>query len=385
MNDTELLDYLQLSFSEQIGPATFLKLMGEFGEAGRILRATSKQLQSIHGIGQKTAEVIQRSHVKREQLAKELSYCKNQGIHILCYHSASYPQLLREIPAPPPVLFCMGNLEVLTNLPTATLAVVGTRHPTLYGQRVTKRLAAKLSRHGFTIVSGLARGIDRIAHEATLDECGVTLAVLGSGLQNIYPSNHAPLAKRIQRDGLVISEVLPSAPPHSQFFPRRNRIISGLSFGTLVIEAAVRSGALITAGHATEQNREILAIPGMIDTAVAGGCNKLIKDGAQLVESLEDILEALPWHVSSQVKLDQLIPRSFPEPSAEIGIQNLSDLERQILHMIPHTPTFIEMLDLPENITTSQLLSTLTTLELKEFISRPASNAVVKIRPVQAR
>ncbi|MBA63902.1 MAG: DNA-protecting protein DprA [Planctomycetaceae bacterium] len=381
MNDTELLDYLQLSFTPQIGPATVIKLMSEFGEAGKVLSATAKQLQSVFRIGQKTTHLIRQSHGKREQLANELNYCKKHGIHIICYHSEDYPKLLKEIPAPPPVLFCMGNLEALTCLPATTLAVVGTRHPTLYGQRVTRGLTAKLSSYGFTIVSGLARGIDRVAHEATLDDYGTTLAVLGSGLRHIYPSGHTSLAKRIQQDGLVISEVMPSAPPQSQLFPRRNRIISGLSCGTLVAEAALRSGALITARHATEQNREVLAIPGMIDTAVASGCNKLIKDGAQLVESIDDILEALPSHLNSRASLTTVSQPSFPESAPQIYPEELSTYELQILNTIPDTLTFIDMLEIPQNFTTEALLSTLTTLELKQFISRPAGNAVVRIRP----
>ena len=379
MNHSEILDYLQLSFAPQVGPAAVIRLMKEFGEAGKVLNALPGRLQAVHNIGRKTAKAIARSDVIREQLTCELQYCMKNNIEIVCYHHENYPQILRQTPSPPPVVFCLGNIQALNSLSRKTLAVVGTRHPTLYGQRVTRRLTAKLSRHGFTIVSGLARGIDRIAHEATLDECGVTLAVLGSGLQNIYPTNHGKLAQRIQRDGLVISEVLPSSPPHSRLFPRRNRIISGLSYGTLIIEAALRSGALITARHALEQNREVLAIPGMIDTAVAGGCNKLIKDGAQLVESVEDIFDALNFDLSQ----DSLMPTcELTETSAnttQFRVRDLSVIEAKILQLIPEEPTFIDMLELPEDVTTGKLLSTLTTLELKQFISRPASNVVVRI------
>ncbi len=383
MNKNELLDYLQLSFAPHVGPSTILNLISEFGDASKVLNASSKQLRSVYQIGGKTAESIQRSRSQRVQLAKELEYCKKHDIHILQYHNPNYPLLLREIPSPPPVLFCMGNLQALTA--PKTFAIVGTRHPTLYGQRVTRRLTSNLSRQGFTIVSGLARGIDRIAHEATLEEYGTTLAVLGSGLQNIYPASHIPLAKKIQRDGLIISEVLPSSPPHSRLFPRRNRIISGLSYGTLVVEAASRSGALITARHAMEQNREVLAIPGMIDTAVASGCNKLIKDGAQLVESLEDVIEALPLHVQSSCHYkSHNKPSHWKQPSPK-RLEALSDTERQILKVIPETTILIDMLKLPENIPPGKLLSTLTSLELKQFISRPASNSVVRIKPTQTK
>jgi DNA processing protein len=379
VNENELLDYLQLSFAPHVGPSTVLRLIGEFGDAGKVLSASSKQLRCVYQIGEKTAESIQRSRSQRVQLSDELAYCKKHGVRILPYHNPSYPLLLREIPSPPPVLFCVGNLQALTA--PKTLAIVGTRHPTLYGQRVTRRLTSNLSRQGFTIVSGLARGIDRIAHEATLEEYGTTLAVLGSGIKNIYPASHIPLAKQIQQDGLLISEVLPSSPPHSRLFPRRNRIISGLSYGTLVVEAAARSGALITARHAMEQNREVLAIPGMIDTAVASGCNKLIKDGAQLVESLEDIIEALPHHLQSSTHHKNHRNSSNSEQPSPKRSEALSDTERQILTVIPETTTLIDMLQLPEQIPPGKLLSALTMLELKQFISRPASNSVIKIKP----
>ena len=381
MNNSEILVYLQLSFAPQIGPATVIRLMKEFGAAGKVFRALPRRLQTVRNIGGKTAEAIARSHVIREQLTHELQYCTKHNIEIVCYHHADYPQILKEIPSPPPVLFCLGNLHALKTLSQKTLAVVGTRHPTLYGQRVARRLTAQLTHQGFTVVSGLARGIDRVAHEATLDECGVTLAILGSGLQNIYPINHEQLARRIQGDGLVISEVLPSSPPHSRLFPRRNRIISGLSYGTLIVEAALRSGALITARHALEQNREVLAIPGMIDTAVAGGCNKLIKDGAQLVESVEDIFDALALDLSTDSQVDSFALPATPTNTAQFRISDLSTIEAKVLQVIPEEPTFIDMLELPKSVTTGNLLSTLTTLELKQFISRPASNIVVRIQP----
>ncbi len=374
MNDSELLDFLQLSFTPGIGPTTVLRLLEELGDAGKVLHCSRRELQQIPNIGQRTSMAIEQSQQRRSELADELAYCRERKIHILCYAQPEYPAILREIPAPPLVLFCEGNLSAITSLPPTSLAVVGTRHPTLYGQRVTRQLVSKLTRKGFTIVSGLARGIDRVAHEAALDEYGVTIAVLGSGLKNIYPASHVELANRITEHGLIVSEVLPSATPHSRLFPRRNRIISGLSAGTLVIEAALRSGALITARHAMEQNREVMAVPGMIDTAVASGCNKLIKDGAQLVESSDDILDALSFRSGTHSTL----PPDEPSVVQQIRIQDLSATEQAILSSIPESPMLIDMLEIPDGISTGKLLSTLTTLELKRFISRPTSNSVVK-------
>ncbi len=366
MTETELIDYLQLNFSPGIGPATFLKLVSDKPCASSILNSTDRELRSISGIGEKLIQVIRNSQRLRHQLKGEIEFCRQHGIQILLYHDDEYPELLKQIPSPPPVLFCEGNFQSLQKLEFSGFAMVGTRHPTLYGKRVAHKLASKLSRRGFTIISGLARGIDRVVHEAALSEYRPTIAVLGSGLQHVYPSSHQELAKEIVKDGLLLSEVLPSSPPHSRLFPRRNRIISGLSVGTLVLEAATRSGALITARHAIEQNREVMAVPGMIDTAVAGGCNKLIKDGAQLVESIEDILEALPNYFGSTAPITLAT-----EPQ-------LSATEKLVFELIPNTPTLIDLLVIPDQLTTGKLLSTLTTLEFKNLITRPTSNSVAK-------
>lgn len=366
MSESELLDYLQLSYAHGVGPSTFLKLVKSRSEASQILEASSKQLRAIHGIGDKLVSIIHSSHQTRELLQQEIQACQQQETHIVLYHDQQYPSLLKQIPSPPPVLFCKGNLQVLNNLDSSSIAIVGTRHPTHYGKRIAHKLACNLSSRGYTIVSGLARGIDRVAHEAALSEFGPTIAVLGSGLEQIYPASHSDLALQIQTDGLLISEVLPSSPPHSRLFPRRNRIISGLSLATLVVEAALRSGALITARHATEQNREILAVPGMVDTAVASGCNKLIKDGAQLVESYEDILAALPFYT-------QPVPVTETRKPLE-----LSPTEQVVLELIPDSPTLIDLLPIPGELTTGKLLSTLTTLEFKQVITRPTSNSVLR-------
>ena len=369
MTDTELTDYLQLSFSHGIGPATFLKLISGKPSASRILNSSDRELKSISGVGDKLIEIIRNSQKLRQQIQREIEFCRRHEIKILLYHDDEYPELLKQISSPPPVLFCEGNFQSLQRLEFSGFAMVGTRHPTLYGKRIAHKLASKLSRQGFTIVSGLARGIDRVVHEAALSEYRPTIAVLGSGLQHVYPSSHQELAKEIVKDGLLLSEVLPSSPPHSRLFPRRNRIISGLSVGTLVLEAATRSGALITARHAMEQNREVMAVPGMIDTAVAGGCNKLIKDGAQLVESIEDILEALPNYLETTAPITPVAPENQPQ---------LSAIEQLVFELIPNTPTLIDLLVIPDQLTTGKLLSTLTTLEFKNLITRPTSNSVAK-------
>ena len=269
-----------MNFSPGIGPATFLKLVSDKPCASSILNSTDRELRSISGIGEKLIQVIRNSQRLRHQLKGEIEFCRQHGIQILLYHDDEYPELLKQIPSPPPVLFCEGNFQSLQKLEFSGFAMVGTRHPTLYGKRVAHKLAAKLSRRGFTIISGLARGIDRVVHEAALSEYRPTIAVLGSGHQHVYPSSHQELAREIVKDGLLLSEVLPSSPPHSQLFPRRNRII-GLGLDTVGTGSSGTDQVFNYCRHFADKTIEVMAVPGMIDTAVAGGCNKLIKDGAQ--------------------------------------------------------------------------------------------------------
>lgn len=216
---------------------------------------------------------------------------QRRGLHLLTLDDARYPPLLREIADPPPALFVQGNPEVLA-LPQ--IAIVGSRHPTIDGCDHARQFAAQLSAAGYVVTSGMALGIDTEAHKGTLERDGVTVAVLGCGLDCIMGARNRALAKRIARRGAVISEFLPDAPPFPAHFPQRNRIISGLAHGVLVVEAAEQSGSLITARCAGEQGREVFAVPGSIRNPMARGCHRLIRQGVKLAQCVEDILEEFP-------------------------------------------------------------------------------------------
>ena len=221
--------------------------------------------------------------------------------HIISYGDERYPALLKQISSPPLLLFTQGNLALLNS---PQLAIVGSRGCTPYGKEKAYDFAKQLSQAGFTITSGLAIGVDGMAHQGALDTTGATIAVLGTGLNNIYPKRHATLAHHIREKGLLISEFWPNTAAYPSNFPRRNRIISGLSLGTLIIEASIKSGSLITARYATEQNREVFALPGSIDNPQACGCLKLIQQGAKLVLDSEDICSEFP--ALNLVKTDEI-------------------------------------------------------------------------------
>lgn len=232
----------------------------------------------------------------KAELAWEAAASDHQIITLL---DNAYPPLLREIACPPALLYVWGQVDVLKK---QQLAVVGTRKPTPGGQAMAKHFSAGLAQAGFVVTSGMALGVDGYAHEATLNAGGQTIAVIGSGLNKLYPARHSGLAARIAASGAVISEFPLNTPPLAQNFPRRNRIISGLSLGVLVVEAALRSGSLITARFALEQNREVFAVPGSVNNLMAQGCHALLKQGAKLVENLSDILEELSPKVEYKTK-----------------------------------------------------------------------------------
>lgn len=277
--------------------SSFYKLYRLFSSPKLALLSTAQYWQQA-GLSEKLAVNLvawqQQDAKLYADIQQSLDFIQQHKITVLCLESTDYPPLLKEIADAPPLLFCWGDSSLLT---WPQIAIVGTRKPTQAGQKLAELFAAQLGQQGLAITSGLALGIDGIAHQTVVNNKAATIAVLGTGLANIYPRQHQRLAQQIiANQGLIVSEFLPNTPPINYHFPRRNRIISGLSLGVLVVEAAVDSGSLITAKLAAEQNREVWAIPSSVFNVQAKGCHALIKDGAGLVETPEDILQEVAHH-----------------------------------------------------------------------------------------
>ncbi|MEN8614507.1 DNA-processing protein DprA [Dehalogenimonas sp. THU2] len=285
---------------------------------------------------------------------RELEKAEKSGVQVLTIADRAYPARLKEIYDYPPVLYIKGTLLQEDEL---SLAVVGTRKPTVYGRQVTEELVTELSGSGITIASGLARGIDTIAHHTALKNGGRTLAVLGSGVNVIYPAENAALSRRIVENGALISECPVDAGPRAENFPRRNRILSGLTLGTLVTEAGDGSGALITADNALEQNREVFAVPGSILSPQSNGSNRLIQQGAKLVRRASDIMEELNIHaVVGQLEFREILPEN--------------DMERQLLKFLAPEPVHIDDVCRASGLPTSMVSSTLAMMELKGMVKQ---------------
>lgn len=363
----ELVESVRLSLVSGVGPLLRKALLERFGTPAAVLGAGKDQLQSVQGIGPKTAAriVAAKDEINAEL---ELQIAAEHGIDVLTEASDDYPRPLRKIHDPPGVLFRRGEPNAQDEL---AVAIVGTRHATRYGIAQAERLAASLARTGFTVVSGLARGIDAAAHRGALAAGGRTIAVLASGLLEIYPPEHQKLADEVAAGGYIVSESPPRMIPLSGAFPQRNRIISGLSVGTIVVEAAERSGALITARHAYEQGREVFAVPGPIDRRLSRGCHALIKDGAKLVESIDDVLAEL-GPLAENIQRDDGTLLTQP---AELL---LNDIEQQVLAVIETAPTSIDAIAAGCDLPIHRVLSTISVLEMRRLIRRVSGTHVVR-------
>ncbi len=368
--DAESMAALRLSLVPHVGPRVFADLIEHFRSAQAVLQAAPSQLRQTPGVGPTLANAIARARETIDVQA-ELDHCRSRDISIIPRGHSEYPRQLETIPDPPPILFVRGDLLAHDML---SIAIVGTRHATAYGKRQAARLAASLARAGLTIVSGLARGIDSAAHRGALDAGGRTHAVLPAGLDNVYPSENKELAFDISRNGALISECPSTATISRGAFPRRNRIVTGLTLGVIVIEAAQRSGALLSAGHAMEQNREVMAVPGPIDSRVSRGCHQLIRDGAALVESADDVLQALgPLFQSTQSAEGDTL--NHP---AEL---QLNAQERQILQQIESVSTGGTLIDdivTEVQLPVARVLATLSALEMRRLIVRTTGNRVAR-------
>lgn len=364
--------HLHLALTDGIGPMLFRRLLDHFGSAQAALGQSAAQLQAIRGIG-KGADAIARA-MEAVESEREIEAAAQHGARIICREDAEYPAGLRQIPDGPIVLYVRGALR---ETDAVALAVVGSRRCTIYGSEQARRFGELLARAGLTVVSGLARGIDAFAHHGAVDSGGRSIAVLGNGLQEIYPPENKPLAEKIIEHGALLSELPMRTAVRSTNFSPRNRIIAGMTLGTLVVEAAARSGALITARYASEYNREVFALPGRAQDPMSIGTNMLIRDGgAKLVTCLEDVLAEL-GEVGRSFQPAVASVEPIPAPSL-FTPPALDATEAHVLAQIGADPISHDALVAASQREAAAVLAALTGLELKGLVRRVTGNQFVR-------
>jgi DNA processing protein len=338
-----------LALTPDVGPILRSRLLERFETAEAIFAASESTLQDVQGIGPKISRrIIGARH--EVQLDAQLAIAREHGLTILLPQWPGYPRSLKEIPDPPG----------------------GTRRATHYGKKQAERLAAGLARAGLTVVSGMARGIDGVAHRAAMAAGGRTIAVLASGVLNPYPPEHVKLAEEIEQQGAVLSEAAPTMPPLAGMFPQRNRIISGLTMGTIVVEAADRSGALITARHAMEQGREVFAVPGPVDSPGSSGPHRLLRDGAKLVTCIDDVLEELG-------PLAEAAPDQRGGTIRVAAEVLLNEIEHAVLQAIEPTGSMLDDVAANCAMPIHRVLATVSVLESRRLVRKVAGNRVARI------
>ncbi len=351
-----LVPWMTLRSVHGIGNLLFGKLIDFFETPERVLDASISELVKVNGISQRLAENI-KSVKKRDASYREIETAQKKGIRIITLNDPDYPPLLKEISDPPPFFYVLGKLQPHS----ANIAVVGSRNATDYGLSSAWEIAGNLAAMGITIVSGMARGVDTAAHEGAIEAGGATLAILGTGLLKIYPSENAGLYKRISENGAVISEFHLNAEPAAHHFPIRNRVISGLSLGVVVVEAAKRSGALITARTALDQNREVFALPGSVRSARSAGTHSLIKQGAKLAVNAQDIIEEFPFLSKFQSMGNSKQNTKKPKTEARPGDAD----EQRAFDILSPYPVHIDDLAFKLSMEPGNLSALLLQLELK--------------------
>lgn len=366
MNTEQTKYWVALSQVRRLGATRFRKLEAHFGSLESAWKASPGQLRSA-GLDERTTAALVEARTRISPDAEE-EKLEKAGVQALCWHAQEYPPRLKQIDDPPPVLYVKGSL-----LPEdeRAVAVVGTRSPTTYGREVASTLAGDLAAHGITITSGLALGIDTVAHRAALAQGGRTIAVVANGLDIVYPRDNTGLSRQIEEQGAMVSEYPLGTRPDSRGFPRRNRLISGISLGTLVVEAGEKSGARWTVYHALEQNREVFCVPGSIFSPASRLTNRLIQDGAKLATGCGDILEELNLKVVTrqiEMRLSEDLPPS-PDASGEAGL----------LRCLSHEPMHIDDIQREASLPVALVGSLLTMLELKGMVKQVGGMHYVRI------
>jgi DNA processing protein len=364
MTETEAC--IALNMVPNLGPVRLRKLLDVFETPERILLARGAELRAVNGIGAEVANGIA-GWEQSVDLAGELKRIAEFGAHVVTQASPEYPRELRQIYNPPILLYVWGTLEERDH---RAISVVGSRKTSHYGLECAKRLSYQLAYAGLTVVSGLARGIDTAAHQGALAAQGRTVAVIGSGLMDVYPPENLGLGEKIASSGAVVSEYPMTFPPDRQNFPYRNRIVAGWGAGLLVVEAGVNSGALITAGQALEHGRLVYAVPGQIDRPTSMGSNKLIQQGAKLVMSAGDILD----------DLNSLFPQfTAPKAATTTAPTALSADEQSVLAVLDSTETPLDLLVTRTGLPAARVSTSLLTLEMKRLVKQLPGQQFVRL------
>lgn len=361
----ELKYWVSFSRAPGIGRVKLARLQEHFSSLENAWRASAKELEKA-GLDAKTIEAILVLRPKIDPEA-EMERLQQYKVKVLTFESPEYPWRLKEIYDPPAVLYVRGELLPQDEV---CLAVVGTRKATIYGRQVTEEIVGDLARNGVTIVSGLARGIDSVAHRTAIEAGGRTIAIFGCGLDIVYPAENARLAYEIMGHGALISEYPLGTKPRADNFPRRNRIMSGMSLGVLVVEAGESSGAMITAELALEQDREVFAVPGSVLSPASRGTNRLIKEGAKLVQGYMDILEELNLTI-------------IPQQMEMKGLLPADEMESRLLKQISHEPTHIDDICRSSGLGAAVVSSTLAMMELKGMVKQVGSMSYVLAKGVK--
>lgn len=349
--------WLALGRIRGVGGVSFKKITARFADPAAVFRASAAELAEIEGLHRELIHSIANFNDWAE-IDKEIQRARAAGVKMIPFSDAAYPASLRAIADPPPLLYVKGELR---DNDSRAIAIVGSRSASDYGRRIARDLARGLASFGFTVVSGMARGIDGMAHESALQAGGRTLAVLGSGVDRAYPPEHEMLYRRISENGAVISELPMGARPVAFNFPARNRLISGLSLGVVVVEATEKSGSLITASLAAEQGREVFAVPGEAGASRSRGSHRLIRQGAKLVETVEDIIEEVAPQLSRRNgDAAPASARSLPENSGPAA--------RQIFALLKETSLQVDQVIEQSGLPAPQVLQVLLDLELQGFV-----------------
>lgn len=373
--------YLRWALTDGVGPLTFSRVLIQLGDAEAALGASAGQLRTVKGIGPEKADRIARGP-DPDVLEQELEAAAEHGVRIICRLDEDYPPGLKRIPDAPIVLYVKGELR-----PTdaVAVAIVGSRHCTIYGSEQARRFGELLAGAGFTVVSGMARGIDAFAHHGAVEAGGRSVAVMGRGLTEIYPPENQALAGKVLESGAWVAELPMRAAVRAENFPGRNRIIAGMTLGTLVVEAAQRSGALITARLASEYNREVFAIPGRVQDPMSIGTNGLIRDGAaKLATCLEDILDELGEvgramrPAGGRESAGCADEKGAPVAEERRTTGPLSAAERRVYEVMGYDAVLQDVIIRAAELPAGEVLAALTSLELKGLVRRLPGGLVVR-------